>query len=70
MWTLTSWTQTTMRMSVKMKAFLIIKDLWGAVSGHGELKAGADEKALAQLSLHVKDHHLPLLSKAKTATEA
>eukprot|EP00891_Asterochloris_glomerata_P000188 jgi/Astpho2/188/Aster-x0901 len=49
--------------SVKMKAFLTIKDLWGAVSGQ-------DEKALAQLSLHVKDHHLHMLSKATTAAEA
>ena len=56
--------------SVKMKAFLTIKDLWGAVSGQGEPKAGADEKALAQLSLHVKDHHLHMLSKATTAAEA
>ena len=56
--------------SAKMKAFLIIKDLWGAVSGQGEPKAGADEKALAQLSLHVKDHYLHMLSKAKTAAEA
>ena len=30
----------------------------------------ADGKALAQLALHVKDHHLPLLSKAETAAEA
>ena len=56
--------------SVKMKAFLIIKDLWGAVSGQGEPKPEADGKALAQLALHVKDHHLPLLSKAETAAEA
>ena len=56
--------------SVKMKAFLTIKDLWDAVSGQGEPKAGTDEKALAQLSLHVKDHHLHMLSKATTAAEA
>ena len=37
--------------SFKMKAFLIIKDLWGAVSGQGEPKPEADGKALAQLAL-------------------
>ena len=35
--------------SVKMKAFLTIKDLWGAVSGQGEPKAGADDVAHSYL---------------------
>ena len=56
--------------SIKIKSFLIIKDLWTAVSNESDPKPGADEKALAQLSLHFKDHHIPLLSKAKTAAEA
>ena len=56
--------------SVKMKAFLIIKELWSAVTGEDTLRPGTDEKALAQLALHVKDHHLPSLSKASTAAEA
>ena len=56
--------------SVEMKAFLIIKKLWSAVTGEGTLRPGSDEKALPQLALHVKDHHLPSLSKASTAAEA
>ena len=56
--------------SVKMKAFLIIKELWSAVTGEDTLRPGTDEKALAQLALHVKDHHLPSLAKASTAAEA
>ena len=56
--------------SVKMKAFLIIKELWSAVTGEGTLRPGSDEKALAQLALHVKDHHLPSPAKASTAAEA
>ena len=55
--------------SVKMKAFLIIKELWSAVTGEGTLRPGSDEKALAQLALHVKDHHLPSLAKASTPQE-
>ena len=55
--------------SIMMKSFCIIKDLWAAVCNEDDPKPGADEKALAHLSLHVKDHHLPLLSKTKTAAE-
>ena len=54
----------------KMRSYLIIKDLWAAVAREGAITPGADQKALAQLTLHVKDQHLPLLSKAATAAEA
>ena len=40
------------------------------MTGEGTLRPGTDEKALAQLALHVKDHHLPTLSKVSTAAEA
>ena len=56
--------------SVKMKAYLVIKDLWNTISGKGDVKPGADEKALAQLALHVKDFHLATLSKAESAKDA
>ena len=56
--------------SVKMKAYLVIKDLWSTISGKGDVKPGADEKALAQLALHVKDFHLATLSKAESAKDA
>ena len=56
--------------SIKMKAFLIIKELWSAVTREDTLRPGTDEKALAQPALHVKDHHLPSLAKASTAAEA
>ena len=52
---------------VEKKAFLIIRELWSAVTGEGTLRSGTDEKALAQLALHVRDHHLPTLSKVSTA---
>ena len=56
--------------SVKMKAYLVIKDLWSTISGKGDVKPGADEKALAPLALHVKDFHLATLSKAESAKDA
>ena len=40
------------------------------MTGEGTLRPGTDEKALAQLALHVKDHHLPTLPKVSTAAEA
>ena len=46
--------------SVRMQAFLMVKGLWDAVSG-SSTDTAADKKALAQIILHVKDHHLPTL---------
>ena len=56
--------------SVKMQAYLVIKDLWSSISGKGDVKPGADEKALAQPALHVKDFHLATLSEAESAKDA
>ena len=42
---------------------------WSAVSGAGDAR-GADEKALAQILLYVKDHHIVALSKCETAKQA
>ena len=55
--------------SVKVKSLLVLKDLWRAVSGAGDVR-GADEKALAQILLYVKDHHIVALSKCETAKQA
>jgi len=46
--------------SIRMQAFLMVKGLWDAVTGEST-DASADKKALAQIILHVKDHHLPTL---------
>jgi hypothetical protein len=57
--------------SVKVRAVLITKDLWAAVSGKpDDVRPEQSEKALAQIQLLVADHHLATLSKAKTAKEA
>lgn len=46
--------------SIRMQAFLMVKGLWGAVTGDST-DATVDKKALAQIILHVKDYHLPTL---------
>lgn len=46
--------------SIRMQAFLMVKGLWDAVTGESS-DAAADKKALAQIVLHVKDHHLSTL---------
>ena len=57
--------------SVKMRYLLVAKGLWTPVTDSDqEGGARSDEKALALIGLYVKDHHLALLSKCKTAKEA
>ena len=53
----------------KMKFPLITKDLWTAVEGE-TVNEQTDAKALAQIGLHVKDHHLPELENCATAKAA
>ena len=54
---------------VRMRFLLISKGLWSAVSGE-DTNADNDQKALALLGLYVKEHHLPLMERCKTAKEA
>jgi hypothetical protein len=44
----------------QMKFLLITKGLWTAVLG-SNVDEDKDARALAQIGLHVKEHHLPLL---------
>lgn len=53
----------------KMKFLLITKGLWTTVEGESTDR-DKDAKALAQIGLHVKDHHLPVLETCATAKEA
>lgn len=53
----------------KMKFLLITKGLWTAVTG-GSMDEEKDTKALAQIGLHVKDHHLPMLECCTSAKMA
>lgn len=55
--------------SVKMKYFLVSKDMWSAVEGNAA-NAEKDAKALAMIGLSVKNHHLPTINECKTAKEA
>ena len=45
------------------------RGLWSAVSGE-DTNADNDQRALALLGLYVKEHHLPLMERCKTAKEA
>jgi hypothetical protein len=53
----------------KMKFLLVTKGLWTAVTG-GAMDEERDGKALAQIGLHVKDHHLPVLERCTSAKQA
>ncbi|GAB4818709.1 hypothetical protein N2152v2_005755 [Parachlorella kessleri] len=53
----------------KMKILLITKGLWSAVVGD-RVDEEKDAKALAQIGLHVKDHHLPVLERCTSAKAA
>ena len=55
--------------SVRMKAFLMVKGLWSAVT-EATTDATTDSKALAQITLHVRDHHLQSMGQCNTAKEA
>ena len=50
----------------KTKCLLIMKGLWGAVTGEST-DATLNSKAMAQIGLCVKDHHLPVLERFTTA---
>lgn len=53
----------------KMKWLLISKGFWTVVTG-SNVDVEKDAKALTQIGLHVKDHHLPLLESCDTAKSA
>ena len=53
----------------RMKFVLITKGLWGAVTGDS-IDSEKDLKALAQIGLYVKEHHLSLLERCDTAKKA
>lgn len=53
----------------KMKFLLITKGLWMAVTGDS-VDEEKDAKALAQIGLHVKDHHLSVLERCTSAKAA
>ena len=53
----------------KMKFLLITNSLWTAVTG-ATIDEDKDAKALAQIGLHVKDHHLPMLERCTNAKNA
>ena len=55
--------------SIRMRALLISKGLWGAVSGDS-IDPERDQKALAQIILHVKDHHLMTVGSCSSAQVA
>jgi hypothetical protein len=52
-----------------MKFLLITNSLWTAVTG-ATIDEDKDAKALAQIGLHVKDHHLPMLERCTNAKNA
>lgn len=52
--------------SIRMQAYLMVKGLWDAVTGD-TVEPAVDKKALAQIILHVKDHHLPTLVPCTTS---
>ena len=55
--------------SIRMRALLISKGLWTTVEASNP-EASNDLKALAQIILHVKDHHLMTVGACNTAKEA
>ena len=54
--------------SIRMRALLISKGLWATVESSNP--DANDQKALAQLILHVKDHHLMTVGACTTAKQA
>lgn len=52
--------------SIRMQALLLSKGLWSAVTGTSTDEE-KDQKALAQIILHVKDHHLMTVGNCATA---
>ena len=58
--------------AVNMKSYLVIKDLWSAVSAVDLSPAGvaSNQKAMAQLVLHVKENYKQGIANANNAKEA
>ena len=56
--------------SIRMKALLISKGLWTPVVEATPTDATLDQKALAQIILHVRDHHLQTLASCSTSKAA
>ena len=48
--------------ATRMKLLLVRKDLWAETQSEVVLDQRKNEKALAEIGLHVKDHHLPLVA--------
>ena len=55
--------------SIRMKALLVTKGLWVAIES-STVDAALDQKALATIILHVKDHHLQTMGGCSTARQA
>jgi hypothetical protein len=55
--------------SIRLQAYLMVKGLWDAVTGASQ-DATLNSKALAQIILHVKDHHLSTLMACDSAKKA
>lgn len=55
--------------STRMKLLLVRKDLWTETQSEVTLDQRKNEKALAEIGLHVKDHHLPLVASCSQAHE-
>jgi len=53
----------------RMQFLLISKGLWGSITDDAPSR-DSDMKALAQIGLHVKEHHLAMLVRCGTAKEA
>ena len=53
--------------SIRMRALLISKGLWGSVTGDNSIDPDKDQKALAQIILHVKDYHLMTVGNCDTS---
>ena len=56
--------------SSRMRYLLVTKGLWKSVEAGAADNDEKDQKALAVIGLHVKDHHLPTLAECKTAKAA
>lgn len=55
--------------ATRMKLLLVRKDLWAETQSEVVLDQRKNEKALAEIGLHVKDHHLPLVASCTQAHE-
>eukprot|EP00955_Chlamydomonas_euryale_P023002 242674-Chlamydomonas_euryale.AAC.1 len=51
-----------MTWSARMRFLLQKKGLWDETQSIVQMSATNNEKAVAEIGLHVKDHHLPLVA--------